>query len=326
MTSGHRSLEVGGADDTQCVSVIFNPVSGQSDPEERKQLITDAFAQHNCTCQFSATTKEIGAKALAEQAVREGAKRIVVSGGDGTVIAAISALVGTGIPVAVLPAGTGNLLALNLGIPLTLPEAVPLALTGSPFALDLARTDTGHHFAIMGGIGMDAQIIKDADRSSKNKLGIFAYFLATAKNLARRRIPVRIYLDEKPPISRRAKSVLIANMGKMTGGLEAIPNALPNDGLLDVGVLRTRTAGEWLRLLGHILRRKAHEDPGLDVYQARTVRIQTRFSQPVQFDGEEGGHTTDLTIEVLPDAVHILIPADAPVLDGSERDNSPPAT
>ena len=298
--------------DQKSVYVIFNPTSGKSDPEERKKIISDALATHSYTCQFIATTKEQGAKACAEEALRLGADLLAVSGGDGTVMEAMSAVVGQDIPIAVFPAGTGNLLSINLGIPMIVPDAVDVALGGRRYALDLARTGDGRYFAVMGGVGMDAQMIKDSDREAKDRLGKMAYFVAALKNLPRRRALVEIIIDDKPPIQRRVKSVLLANMGKITGGLDAMPTASPNDGLLDIGILKAATVGHWVHLMGNTLLGRAQRDPSLEVYQARRVTLRPRHPQPVQFDGEDAGTMHELTVEIVPNAVQVLIPEDAP--------------
>jgi len=302
--------------DQKCVTIIFNPFSGSSDPEERKKIISDTLADLGYRCQFIATTREQGAKALAAQAVQDGVDLLAVSGGDGTVMEAMSALVGTKIPIAVFPAGTGNLLSINLGIPMTVPDAVTVALSGHTQALDLVRTDEGRYFAIMGGLGVDAQMIADTDRQAKDRLGKLAYFLSALKNLPRRRAYVDIILDDRPPLRRRVKSVLLANMGKITGGLEAMPTASPRDGLLDVGILKTATLGQGLRLLGYALLGRTQDDPDMEVYQAKKVTLQARFPEPVQFDGEDGGRIQKLTAEIVPNAVRIYLPENSPaVLD-----------
>lgn len=302
----------------KCVSVIFNPVSGKSDPEERKRKISEALANHGYTCQFIATSEERGAKALAREALEDGVDLIAVSGGDGTVMEVLSALVGTDVPVAVLPAGTGNLLSTNLGIPMTVPEAVEVALSGSPYRLDLARSGD-RYFAIIGGMGLDGKMIEAADRAAKDKFGVLAYLWAILQNLGRRRISVRITLDDQPSFRRRAKSILIANMGRITGGLEAIPTASPADGLLDIGIVKVRTPGHWLRLLGYGLLGRAQDAPDLEVYQARRVQIVAFKPQPVQFDGEEGGRQRSLTVEIVPEAVLILLPEAASAARDSEH-------
>ena len=306
----------------KCVSIIFNPVSGQTDPERRKKAISDALAEHGYTCQFVETTQEEGARALAEKAVGRGVDLVAVSGGDGTVMEAMAALVGTDIPVAVLPAGTGNLLSVNLGIPVTVPEAVHVALSGRRYHLDLAKTDDGRFFAIMGGLGLDAQVIADAGREAKNRLGPLAYFLSALKNLGRRPAHVSVQLDERPPFRRRAKTVMVVNMGRMTGGVEAMPTAAPDDGLLDIGIVKARHLGHWARLFVHILLGRAHEAPDLEVHQARRVTLRTRRLEPTEFDGEDGPRTRTLTVEIVPRAVQVLLPENAPA---AQNTHQPPA-
>jgi len=296
----------------KCVFVVFNPVSGRSDPDERKKAISDALARHGYTCQFIVTSEERGAKALTEEAIQDGVDLVAVSGGDGTVMEVLHALVGTDIPVAILPAGTGNLLSTNLGIPGAVPDAVEVALSGLPYSLDLARSSEGRYFAIMGGMGLDGKVIEEADREAKNRLGVLAYFWAAAKNLSRRREAVVIRLDDRPPLRRRAKSVLIANMGKITGGLEALPTAAPDDGLLDVAIVKARTFWQWLRLFGYAVLGRTQEAPEIEVYQARRIRLTSRRPEPVEFDGEEAGRMSSLTVEVVPSAVRVLLPKDAP--------------
>lgn len=310
------------AEGDKSVSVIFNPVSGKSDPEQRKKEISDALAEHGYTCQYLETTKDENGDGLAKKAIADGVKLLVVSGGDGTVMEVLSAVIGTDIPVAVLPAGTGNLLSVNLGIPTTVPEAVHVALSGRLYKLDLAKTGDGKYFAIMGGVGMDAQMIHDADREAKNKFGPFAYFWSALKNVGRKRVRVDVRLDGGAPLTRRVKSVIVANMGKITGGVEAMPTASPDDGLLDVGLLMTRTPLDWLRLAGNAFLGRTQDDPMLEVHQVRRVDVHTEQAQPCQLDGEDVDALQDWTVEVMPHAVQVLLPEDAPAAKDAKE---PPA-
>jgi len=302
----------------KCVSIIFNPVSGATDPEARKKTISETLAAHGYTCQYLSTSKEEGANALAKKALADGVDLIAVSGGDGTVMEVLSALVGTDIPVAVLPAGTGNLLSINLGIPTTVPDAVEVALSGHPYKLDLVKMDEDRYFVIMGGMGLDAQMINDADRDAKRKFGPFAYFWAVAKNLRRHRALYEITLDNDKPMRHRAKTVMVANMGKITGGVDAMPTASPNDGVLDIGILKAHTVGQGLRLIGNALLGRAHEDPTLEVFQARKMRIVPQHPQLCELDGESIGRIRDWQVEVVPKAVQILLPKDAPATRGAD--------
>lgn len=294
------------------MTVIFNPVSGVGDPEHRKTAISNALAQHGYTCQLIATSRERDARELAKEAVEAGVDLLVVAGGDGTVMQVLEAVVGTEVPVAVVPSGTGNLLSVNLGVPARVPEAIDVALSGRPFTLDLARASMGCYFAIMGGMGLDAQLIHDADREVKKRLGAFAYLFAALKNLKRPRASVEIRLDDLPVMRRRAKTVIVANMGKVTGGMEAMPTASPDDGKLDVGIVTAESLGQWLRLVGYALLGRTQEAPDINVYQARRIHIRTARPEPVEFDGEEIGQHQEWQVDVAPGAVRIMLPHDAP--------------
>lgn len=304
---------------SKSVSIIFNPVSGTSDPDERKKTISEALSAHGYTCQYLSTSKEEGANALAKKALADGVDLIAVSGGDGTVMEVLSALVGTQVSVAVLPAGTGNLLSINLGIPTTVPDAVDVALSGEPYTLDLIKMDEDRYFAIMGGMGLDAQMIADADRDAKRKFGPLAYFWAAAKNLRRHRVGYEITLDDGAPTHHRAKTVMVANMGKITGGIDAMPTASPSDGILDIGILKAHTALQGLRLVGNALLGRTQEDPMLEVHQARKIRIVPSRPQLCELDGESIGRIHEWQVEVVPQAVRILLPKDAPATRGEQN-------
>ncbi len=312
----------------KCVTVIFNPVSGQGDPEERRRLISEALAEHGYRCQEMATTKEKGARALAEEALQNGVDLLAVSGGDGTVIEAMSALVGSGVPIAIFPAGTGNLLSVNLGLPITVPDAVHAALFGDRRKLDMAKivsqsgvgkkrieNEKDRYFAVLAGVGLDAKVITDADREAKNKLGVFAYLFSALRNLGRRSVVVRIRLDDSNRIiRRRAKSVMVANMGRIQGGLDMIPGALPDDGLLEVAILKAETLGHWFRLAFSLITRRMKDDPSIEYLKARKVEVSLAFPQPMQFDGEEtDAPRTGFAVEVSPQAVEVMVPKASPV-------------
>ena len=309
----------------KCVTVIFNPVSGQSDPDERKREITEALAEHGYQCQHLVTTKEKGAREFAKEALADGADLLAVSGGDGTVVEAMSALVGTDVPLAIFPAGTGNLLSLNLNLPKTVPDAVHAALFGTKRPLDLAKIVLGsdtkdgktpndaQYFAILAGAGYDALIIKDADRDAKKRMGAGAYLVAALKNLKRRPVKATITLDGKPLRRVRAKSVMVANMGKMQGNVEFIPDAAPDDGFLDVAVLKAETMGQWTRLMWSVATRRLRDDPAMEYHRAKKVTVELSRAQAMQFDGEEESPQTSFTVEVVPNAVQVMIPQDAPV-------------
>lgn len=143
---------------------------------------------------------------------------VLAAGGDGTVMACVTGLAASGVPLAVLPAGTGNLLALNLDLPSDLDDAVDVALHGDRRHLDIGALDGGaDRFVIMSGLGFDAAMLRDANPTLKTRIGALAYVLSGLRQLRRRPARFRIRLDDQPPITRVGQGLLIANLGPPTG-------------------------------------------------------------------------------------------------------------
>ena len=305
----------------RCVTVIFNPVSGQGDPEERKRQISEGLAEHGYRCQHLVTTPELGARHWVEQALADGVDLLAVSGGDGTVVETMAVLIGKNIPLAIFPAGTGNLLSVNLGLPKSVPEAVHAALFGERRRIDVGRitptspADEPEYFAILAGAGYDASVIEGADREAKKRLGLVAYLWSALKNLRHRPVLARIRLDgSKHRLRRRANSVMIANMGMIQGNIAMIPDAVPDDGYLDVAILKAETLGSWLRLMGSVITKRLHDDPGIEFHKAKRVEVELSSPQPMQYDGESTKDARSaFTVEILPGAVEVMVPKASPV-------------
>ena len=175
----------------------------------------------------------------ARRAAARGVDVLFVWGGDGTVQRCIDAVAGTDTAVAILPAGTANLLAMNLQIPDDITEAVRIGLHG-----DRRRMDTGlvnsEHFTVMAGAGFDARMIAEADRGLKDRLGRAAYLYTGMKNLGARRMKATVDVDGERFFKGRVSCVLAANVGTIMGGIEAFPDARPDDGLLELGVVTAK--------------------------------------------------------------------------------------
>lgn len=170
------------------------------------------------------------------QALHEGADLLLVWGGDGTVQRCLDALLSEGetgraVTMGIMPAGTGNLLAQNLGIPIDLDGALEVALHGQRKELDVG-TFNGEHFAVMAGVGFDALLNHDADRGMKDRFGRLAYIWTAARATRMRRVRAHISVDGTDWFDGAASCVLIANVSTITGGLTAFPNAVPDDGRL----------------------------------------------------------------------------------------------
>jgi YegS/Rv2252/BmrU family lipid kinase len=289
------------------VAVVFNPVTGGGDTAGRKRDTQEALQGAGLDVLWLETTREDPGQGLTAKAVAEGVDLVMAQGGDGTVMACVTALAGTEVPLAVLPGGTGNLLATNFDIPSELDEAVEVAIEGDRVRLDVAAMDDDR-FVVMGGIGFDAAMLRDADPKLKEHLGAVAYVLSGFKHLRRRVTRFQLRLDDQPPIERTGQGVLIGNLGRLQGGLPVMPDARPDDGLLDVAVLQTRTVLDWVALAARLLLRRRRKDPQLELFQARRIEIHCDIPQPVERDGDPADARDHLVVEVVPKALTLCVP------------------
>jgi YegS/Rv2252/BmrU family lipid kinase len=290
------------------VAVVFNPATGGGDTSGRKRDTQQALEAAGLDVLWLETTPEDPGQGLTAKAVAEGVDLVMAQGGDGTVMACVTGLAGTDVPLAVLPGGTGNLLATNFDIPADLEAAVDVALHGDRVRLDVAATDDDR-FVVMGGIGFDAAMLRDADPKLKERLGAVAYVLSGFKHLRRRATRFRLQLDDRPPLERTGQGVLVGNLGRLQGGLPVMPDARADDGLLDVAVLQTRTVADWLALAVRVLLRRRSKDPQLELFQARRVEVSCDRPQPVERDGDPLDTPRDhLVIEVVPRALTLCVP------------------
>lgn len=201
---------------------------------------------------YPTTDSDAGAEA-ARAAVADGARLVVVCGGDGTVNACAAALAGTGVPMAVVPIGTGNLVARNLGIPRDPADAVELAVHGRDRAIDLGRVDGGVMVG-MAGVGLDAAMVQDAPHRLKRHIGWAAYVVSLFRHIADRGFTAVLDVDGKRTRHRNVRTVVIGNVGTLHGGISLFPDARPDDGVLDVAVLAPRSVLGWLPLAASLLR------------------------------------------------------------------------
>ncbi|HEU5270368.1 MAG TPA: diacylglycerol kinase family protein [Jatrophihabitans sp.] len=283
------------------IAAVINPV--KFDPDELRRAISD---RAGAEVRYLLTTEQDPGAGQARQAVADGAKLLLVCGGDGTVAACAGALAGTGVAMAVLPDGTGNLLARNLGIPLELPDALEVAFAGSDRQLDVLATGD-LRFLVMAGLGFDAMLIRHTDERLKQRIGWLAYLAGFVRAVKRhRRVRYEIRVDDQPPLRRRAIGVLVGNVGQLEAGITLLPDAAPDDGKLDVIVLAPRTALDWPVLAGRILSKSA--DRKADVLSGRRVRITAARPVPFEFDGDYVDERTELDVTVLPGALLMRCP------------------
>ncbi len=173
----------------------------------------------------------------------------------------------------------------------------------------------GEHFAVMAGAGFDARMIKAADRAMKDRIGRAAYLYTGARNLSARRVKAAIDVDGKRFFKGRISCVILGNVGKIVGGVEAFHGAQPDDGLLELGVVTARNPVEWARTLGRLALGKAEKSPFVEVARGKKFRIRFGRQFPYELDGGARPAVKKMRIKVRPSSIKVCVPAKA--ADGS---------
>ena len=291
-------------------AVVYNPIKVSED-------LRDAITQQAKATGWSdsiwlATPAEDPGPAIAAEVLSANVDRVIAAGGDGTIRIVADRLAGSGIPMAIVPVGTGNLLARNLDIPLTETEALAVAFGQHTRDIDLIKLTVdgvpSEHFAVIAGLGVDAMIMEETNPDLKDVIGAGAYFIAAAKALGRTPIHMWITLDDQRPLHRYAMICAIGNVGKLAGNLTLIPGASPDDGRLDVYVASPRRASHWLRTLLRLVTRRPRRDDRVDQWQAQQVKVRLRHPDPYQLDGDVIGDCRSLSAEVAPKALTVCVP------------------
>jgi diacylglycerol kinase (ATP) len=243
----------------------------------------------------------------ARAALAKDAGLVFVWGGDGMVQHCVDALAGEKAALAILPAGTANLLAANLGIPADLTRAVRIGLYGERRSLDTG-TVNGEHFAVMAGAGFDARMISDASRKMKARLGRAAYLWTGARNLMLRRASADIEVDGKRFFRGRVSSVLAGNVGKILGGLEVFRDAEPDDGVLELGVVTARNPADWARVFGRIITGQPAKSKFVRITSGQRIKIRFDRPFPYELDGGDRKPVRKLKIKVQPASITVCVP------------------
>jgi diacylglycerol kinase (ATP) len=244
------------------------------------------------------------------RALDDDADLVFAWGGDGTVQRCADVLAGTGVPLAVLPAGTANLLATNLEIPIELDAAVEIGLHGSRRAIDLGVLN-GEHFTVMAGTGFDARMIRDADAGLKDRIGRAAYVVTGVRNVSAPRAKAKIDVDGERWFTGKASCVLLGNVGRVMGGVKAFDDAQPDDGVLEIGVVTAKTPVQWARVMTRMTLGRSERSPYVEVCQGREIRIRLDRELPYELDGGERGNATSFKAHVEPGALVVCVPEDA---------------
>ena len=267
------------------------------------------------------TTAESRGMAEARSAIAADVDLVLVAGGDGTVRTVAQELAGSGVAIGLLPSGTGNLLARNLGIPLgDVSAAVRFACAGVSRPVDLGWMELdpaedgvgGERFAftVMGGAGFDAAIMSGASPEMKYRLGPVAYLVAAARALGGGMVDMTLSVDGADELTRSSRGFVVGNCGILTMGLALLPEADPSDGLLDSVVLLPRGLSGWARAAWSVVtRRRAHRL--LPHFRGRRLEFRAATPQLVEVDGDVVGEARHVRVRIQRGAV--LVRCAAPV-------------
>jgi YegS/Rv2252/BmrU family lipid kinase len=291
-------------------AVVINP-SKVVDLQRRRRDICAALADAGWPEPlWLETTPDDPGCGQTRQAIDDGVAVVFACGGDGTVMACASELAGADVALAILPSGTGNLLATNLGLSSDVVEGIAVATNGKRRRIDVGAVDD-KCFTVMAGMGFDAQMLDATPEKLKKRFGWPAYVVSALGHLRHRPVRVRISLDGAQPLRRRARTVLVGNVGRLQGGIPLLPDAEPDDGCLDVAVLTPHTLRHWLSLAWGVIRRR-RPVPGMETFRARRIEVISDHVQARQLDGDVIEPGRYLTVQVRPSALCLCVPADPP--------------
>ena len=287
-------------------AVVVNPTKLEDDEAFRKS-VRQVMDDHGWDEPlWLETTPEDPGRGQAESAVSAGADLVLACGGDGTVTACAEGVTGTGVPLAIIPMGTGNLLARNVGLPMDLDGALAVALGGAQQPVDAGRVN-GTLFVVMAGLGLDAQMLSGTSDTLKKRLGWFAYAISAARHLGDRPVRVTVSADGGTRRRMRVSALIVGNVGMLRGGLPLLPDARPDDGKLDAVVLVAGGLAGWLAVAADILLRRPARGR---IYRVQFSELRATLSrrEPWELDGEVMGSTGRLTVVAQPGALRLRTP------------------
>lgn len=289
------------------VHVIVNPAAGQDRPILK--TLNSIFRNHGIEWDMFLTKKAGDGIRLARKAAEAGVDAVAVYGGDGTVREVTTGLIGTDIPILILPGGTANAMALALGVPTDLAAAANLLVCGD---CGIRRVDIGvmndECFLIGVGIGIPGEIADTADRESKDRLGILAYFISSVQALRNAAtVAYRVTIDGTT-FETDGVSCVILNAGQIgIPGVSLAPSIDMSDSKLDLLVFRSKSLPALVSLAAAVMRQD-EQAAAYDLYQGREITVEPRPLQPVQVDGE-ALPPGPVSAKILPCAGRYIVPA-----------------
>jgi YegS/Rv2252/BmrU family lipid kinase len=289
--------------------IVLNPVSGSSDPEHVRHTLHEIFGQAGVAYTIHETTEHESLDTVIRQAQHDSYTMVVAAGGDGTVSAVADVLVQHPVPLGIIPLGTGNAVARELGIPLQCEAACQVLLQSRRTRrLDAMRIDDRIYLSHIS-LGIYAHIIAKTIRRAKQRFGRFAYLWPILQELRDLKTwPFRVTIDGKPH-DVRASLLLMANVGAAgLGQMRWGPHVRPDDGAIDVCMVHLPTLADYASFLWHIWLGHPHQAKQITYLQAKqSVDIETPAPLPIRADGEIIGQST-VRFQVQPQALEVIVP------------------
>ena len=312
-------------DSLRRVAVVLNPSKFEGTDTFRR-TITDAVQRiEGAEVVFYETSIDDPGKGQTEQAVADGADLVMAAGGDGTVRLVASVLAGTDTRMGIIPAGTGNLLARNVDVPLEDPTAAMVAaLTGTDRQVDVGWLRVGDSmgavraaerqiFLVIAGFGADAEMIGYTDPEMKKRIGWIAYIFGGIRTVLGRSVDVVVQLPDESRHAHKARTVLLGNVGKLPGGFVLMPDATIDNGRLEVVVAGWRGAAGFSQVAAQVMNPKLTPKFGpklanMDRYLTTGIQVTTTKPQPVQLDGDSDAEATHMIATVDPGVLRLRVP------------------
>lgn len=259
--------------------VVFNPLVG----EEAAPAFEKALKKESVVARWFETTEDDPGGGQTRDALDWGADVVFACGGDGTVRECVQVLSDTHVPLGLVPAGTGNLLALNLGISLDPADSLAPALHGTVKTFDVGEVG-GEVFVVMAGAGLDAEIMANTDKKAKESLGSMAYVVEGAQSMFDEPATAEIFAGGETFAAGDFVTILVGNLSKLQGGVDLLPDARPDDALLDLLALRSDSK---VQRLGAAAQAVTGTDGDAVVRtQAAAFRVEFEAPTPYELDGE----------------------------------------
>jgi diacylglycerol kinase (ATP) len=300
------------------IHIIINPASGKSEPI--LPIINETLKDSRIQWDVSVTKKDGDCERLAREWAKKKVNAILVYGGDGTIMEAVRGMLETDVPLGILPGGSGNVLATELGISKDLKEACNLIVDGPHIVrpVDIARFHK-KYFITRSSLGLEAEFVKGAKRETKNRFGPLAYFLGLPHALKKSHLTRYDLMIDGKPHTVRGLTCIVTNCGGVGMGDLSLDKAINvSDGLIDVIIAKRADISAFARFFASLLKKELPHDRTLvRHFQGKDIAVIASRSQTLQCDGEVLGKGNTLTAKVIPNAIHVIVPP--PVKEANEE-------